>query len=37
MKNRRHRLAPLEGIHWVDMKEGQFHDYPMPGGAMDMG
>lgn len=29
------RLAPLEGIHWVDMKEGHFHDYPMPGGICE--
>lgn len=30
-------LAPLEGIHWVDMKEGQFHDYPMPGSTFSKG
>eukprot|EP00434_Breviolum_minutum_P001316 symbB.v1.2.001157.t1/scaffold47.1/size388503/12 len=30
-------LAPLEGIHWVDMKEGHFHDYPMPGSTFSRG
>ncbi|CAJ1344328.1 unnamed protein product, partial [Effrenium voratum] len=30
-------LAPLEGIEWVDMKDGQFHDYPMPGSTFSNG
>ncbi|CAK8990679.1 unnamed protein product [Durusdinium trenchii] len=30
-------LAPLEGVHWVDMKEGQFHDYPMRGSTFANG
>eukprot|EP00929_Paragymnodinium_shiwhaense_P107741 TRINITY_DN74103_c0_g1_i1.p1 TRINITY_DN74103_c0_g1~~TRINITY_DN74103_c0_g1_i1.p1 ORF type:complete len:383 (+),score=71.98 TRINITY_DN74103_c0_g1_i1:189-1337(+) len=24
-------LAPLEDVKWVDVKDGRFHDYPMPG------
>ncbi|CAE7456355.1 unnamed protein product [Symbiodinium sp. CCMP2456] len=30
-------LAPLEGVYWVDMKDGQFHDYPMPGSTFSKG
>eukprot|EP00439_Symbiodinium_sp_Y106_P046202 s1853_g5.t2 len=30
-------LAPLEGVYWVDMKDGQFHDYPMPGSTFSRG
>lgn len=30
-------LAPLEDIHWVDMKDGFFHDYPMPGSTFSRG
>jgi len=30
-------LAPLEDINWVDMKDGMFHDYPMPGSTFSLG
>merc|ERR1711977_340514 len=30
-------LAPLEDLHWVDMKGGFFHDYPMPGSTFSSG
>ncbi|CAK0865510.1 unnamed protein product [Prorocentrum cordatum] len=30
-------LAPLEDVHWVDMKGGYFHDYPMPGSTFSAG
>eukprot|EP00933_Yihiella_yeosuensis_P061955 TRINITY_DN64845_c0_g1_i1.p1 TRINITY_DN64845_c0_g1~~TRINITY_DN64845_c0_g1_i1.p1 ORF type:complete len:367 (+),score=44.67 TRINITY_DN64845_c0_g1_i1:116-1216(+) len=30
-------LAPLEGIEWVDLSGGQFHDYPEPGSSFSAG
>lgn len=30
-------LAAIEGLQWVDMKGGYFHDYPMPGSTFSAG